>query len=184
LRGGMRNVDTTIPNGEALTGAFTALRDRLLGTAYLVLGHREDAREAVQDAFVKCWRRRETVVLSTMDAWIFSVLLNAARDLRRRRAIRRTAALPGEEIMPSGREEDPPAALLKREQRARLRAALGDLPEREREVFVLRQNGDLTYAAIAEVVGAPVGTVKTRMRSALARLRGVLLESVPMEPKP
>ena len=185
----MRHGEATSPggtNGEALTGAFVTLRDRLLGTAYLVLGHREDAREAVQDAFVKCWRRREAIKsFTSLDAWIFSVLLNAARDLRRRRTVRRTDVLPVEELMPpSRREEDPPAAVVKREQAERLRAAVGRLPEREREVFLLRQNGDLTYAAIAEVVETPVGTVKTRMRSALARLRGVLLETVPTEPKP
>ena len=168
-------------NGEALSSAFASLSDQLMGTAYLVLGHREDAREAVQEAFLKCWRRRDTIAgFATLDAWIFSVVLNAARDLRRRRRVRRAEALPGEDFMPSrGRDADPPAAVERREDVARLRAAVHDLPERLQEVFLLRQNGDLTYTAIADIVGAPVGTVKTRMRAALARLREVLASPAP-----
>ena len=54
---------------------------------------------------------------------------------------------------------------------SRVRTAIHSLPEREREVFLLRQNGQLTFQAIAEALDAPLGTVKTRMRSALRRLR-------------
>jgi len=163
-------------NGEAVTGAFLALRDRLAGTAYGVLGHREDAREAVQEAFLKCWRKRRTLTsFSTLDGWIFSVVLNTAKDLRRRRMVRRSQTLPAEEIMPPDpKEAAPPAAAERREQVDRVRAAMHALPETEREVFLLRQNGELPYASIAEAIGIPVGTAKTRMRSALIRLRAVL----------
>lgn len=158
---------------ERLTEAFLALRDRLMGTACLLLGHREDAREAVQEAFLKCWRnRRRLDGRAPPDGWIFTVLLNTARDARRRRRVRRTEALPGEEIMPlTEREAGPPKKAERRELIERIRALVAGLPEREREVFLLRQNGAMTYAAIAEATGAPVGTVKTRMRSALIRLR-------------
>ena len=163
-------------NGVALTEAFTALRGRLVGTAYFVLGHREDAREAVQEAFLKCWRRRDAISsFATLDSWIFSVTLNAARDVRRRRRVRRATSLPEEDRMPaSTKSPAPPAVAERRDLVDRLRATLHVLPEREREVFLLRQNGELTYRAIAEIVGAPVGTVKTRMRSALKRLRQAL----------
>jgi RNA polymerase sigma-70 factor, ECF subfamily len=56
----------------------------------------------------------------------------------------------------------------------RLRAALRDLRIEEKEVFLLRQNGGMTYEQIAEARNAPVGTVKTQMRSALQKLRKVL----------
>jgi RNA polymerase sigma-70 factor (ECF subfamily) len=163
-------------NGEALTEAFEALRDRLVGTAYCVLGHREDAREAVQEAFLKCWRKRsELRTFATLNAWIFSVVLNSAKDLRRRRIVRRSQPLPPEEVLPPDRTAASPHVRVERhEEVARVRAALRELPEREREVFLLRQNGELPYAAIAEIIGAPVGTAKTRMRSALLRLRGLL----------
>ena len=54
---------------------------------------------------------------------------------------------------------------------ARLRQAVEQLRPEEQEVFLLRQNGDLTYEEIAQAVGAPLGTVKTRMRLALSKLR-------------
>ena len=61
-----------------------------------------------------------------------------------------------------------------REELDLLRAALANLRDEEKEVFLLRQNGGLTYEQIAEIRNAPVGTVKTQMRSALSKLRKVL----------
>jgi RNA polymerase sigma-70 factor (ECF subfamily) len=74
----------------------------------------------------------------------------------------------------SGREPKPAEAAAAAEKEARLRAAIRELPEIHREVFLLRQNGDLGYAAISEILGIPEGTAKTRMRAALARLREAL----------
>ena len=158
---------------DPVTARFEALRDRLLGTAYLVIGHREDARECVQDAFVKCWRnRRSAGEARDLEAWIFQVLLNTARDVRRRRKVRRTDALPAEDAMPTrSGAQDPGRRAAAREALERVRAAIHGLPDTEREVFLLRQNGDLSYERIAAMLGCPVGTAKTRMRRALQRLR-------------
>ena len=60
------------------------------------------------------------------------------------------------------------------EQMQRLRVALHQLRDEEKEVFLLRQNGDLTYDEIAQLRNMPVGTVKTQMRSALQKLRSLL----------
>lgn len=65
-------------------------------------------------------------------------------------------------------------ALDDRETLDRLRQAIANLRDEEKEVFLLRQNGELTYEQIAEIRGAPVGTIKTQMRSALIKLRRVL----------
>lgn len=70
--------------------------------------------------------------------------------------------------------DDPATDSVRREEVAQLRQALLGLRPEEKEVFLLRENGDLTYEQMAEALGIPVGTVKTRMRTALARLRGVL----------
>jgi RNA polymerase sigma-70 factor (ECF subfamily) len=66
-------------------------------------------------------------------------------------------------------------ALEQKETMERLREAIVHLRQEEKEVFLLRQNGDLTYEQIAEIRKAPVGTVKTQMRSALQKLRKVLV---------
>lgn len=164
-----------------LTHAFEALRDRLLGTAFHVLGDREDAREVVQDAFLKCWRRRSKLdQVGNLDGWIFSVLMNAARDRRRRRRLRRTDSLPTEERMhPSASEPPPHRIAAGRETVERLRHAIQQLPDAEREVFLLRQNADLTFRALADSLGIPEGTAKTRMRTALRRLRDAIDPAVP-----
>lgn len=170
---------------DAVSRVFRCLADRLAGTAYHVLGHREDAREAVQEAFVRCWRRRgDLASVADAEAWVFAVVLNTARDLRRRRRVRRADALPPEETMAASTHADDPARVAEhREALARVRAAIARLPRDEREVFLLRQNGALTYAAIAGVLELPEGTVKTRMRRALGRLRLALTVPSPAAPK-
>ncbi len=158
---------------DPLTARFLSLSDRLTGTAFFVLGHREDAREAVQEAFVRCWRAKDGAQAARdLDAWVFAVVLNAAKDLRRRRRLRSAAPLPSEDTMrATQREERPGAALERRDALERVRNEIHALPEAEREVFLLRQNGGLTFEAIGEALGVPVGTAKTRMRAALRRLR-------------
>lgn len=159
---------------EALVSAFNEVRAELVSTLYYVLGNQDDAQDAAQDAFLKCWRNRQSMVeIRNLRAWIFRVGLNAAKDLQRsawrRRAKPLTANAPEPGVMPS------PADLLEnKEDRTRLQQALMELRPEEKAVFLLRQNGDLTYEEIADLRRAPVGTVKTQMRSALQKLRRVL----------
>ena len=77
--------------------------------------------------------------------------------------------------MQAAHEPPPGQALEQQESVERLRQAILDLREEETEVFLLRQNGELTYEQIAEIRRCPVGTVKTQMRSALGKLRKVLV---------
>lgn len=74
-------------------------------------------------------------------------------------------------------QEPPDGAALRSEELERLRRAISSLRVEEQEVFLLRQNGDMTYQEIAAALALPLGTVKTRMRSAVSQLRQVLGES-------
>jgi RNA polymerase sigma-70 factor (ECF subfamily) len=155
--------------------AFNQVRAELVSTLFFLLGNHEDAQDAAQDAFLKCWRTRQSLVeVRNMRAWIFRVGLNAAKDLQRsawrRRAKPLTNAPPAVEIM----EDSPADNLEAKEALQLLRAALMELRPDEQAVFLLRQNGDLTYEEIAELRRSPVGTVKTQMRAALQKLRRVL----------
>ena len=78
--------------------------------------------------------------------------------------------------MGPARDESTGQSLEDREALERLRAAIADLRQEEKEVFLLRQNGNLTYEQIAEIRGAPVGTVKGRMRLGLKKMRAQLGE--------
>jgi RNA polymerase sigma-70 factor (ECF subfamily) len=158
-----------------LLRTFTELRDELVSTLWFVLGNREDAQDVAQEAFLRCWRTQEGQAdIQNLRAWIFRVGLNAAKDLQRSAWRRRVKPLMGADAMPMIDPTPPSCGLERQESLAQLRQALLHLRPEEKEVFLLRQNGDLTYEQIAELHNRPVGTVKTQMRSALQKLRKVL----------
>jgi RNA polymerase sigma-70 factor (ECF subfamily) len=163
--------------GEHLLHAFAEVRAELTQTLARMLGNADDAQDAVQESFLKCWRGRERVgEVRNLRAWIFRVGLNAARDLQRNGWRRRARPLPA--FLDRSRPGPTPAdEVVHGEALDRLRAALVGLRREERTVFLLRQNTGLTYEAIAARLGVPVGTVKTQMRAALHKLRGVLQET-------
>lgn len=157
-----------------LVAAFNDLRDELVSTLVYLLGSRDDAQDAAQETFLKCWRAKHTLDgVANLRAWIFRVGMNTARDVRRSAWSRKVKPLVAEELMLVAPEESG-LSLEDRETLERLRQAVAELRPEEQEVFLLRQNGDLTYEQIAELRSAPVGTVKTHMRSALIKLRRVL----------
>lgn len=167
--------EATTPNRERLEDAFARHQGELLGTLYYLTGSREDAQDALQEAFIKCWRHLEQVAeIQNIRAWIFRIALNTGRDIRQTAWRRKRQSLPEEDQMVQATDNGPVAQAIQIEREARLRDALWHLRDEEKEVFLLRQNGDMTYDQIGETLAVPVGTVKTRMRAALKRLREVL----------
>jgi len=168
-------VPVTTP-ADLLLRTFNDVRDELVSTLCFVLGNPEDARDIAQEAFLRCWRTQESLPdVQNLRAWIFRVGLNAAKDLQRSAWKRRVKPLVGAEMMPMLETTSPTEGLENQECLQQLRAALLHLRPEEQEVFLLRQNGELTYEQIAELHNRPVGTVKTQMRSALQKLRKVLI---------
>jgi RNA polymerase sigma-70 factor (ECF subfamily) len=173
LAGGSRNGKET--SEERLIRTFNELKDELVGTLVFVLGNREDAKDAAQDAFIKCWNAREQLPqVINLRAWIFRVCFNTAKDMQRSAWNRRAKPLTAEQYTMMAKDDAPGQTLERKESLDRLRRAILDLREEEKDVFLLRQNGELTYEQIAELRGCPVSTVKTQMRSALEKLRKVL----------
>jgi RNA polymerase sigma-70 factor (ECF subfamily) len=160
---------------DVLLRTFTALRDELVSTLWFLLGNAEDAQDVAQEAFLRCWRSQESLpAVQNLRAWIFRVGINAAKDLQRSTWRRRVKPLMGADTMPMTDSPPPTQALEEQETLQQLRQALMHLRPEEKEVFLLRQNGELTYEQIAEMHNRPVGTVKTQMRSALQKLRKVM----------
>jgi RNA polymerase sigma-70 factor (ECF subfamily) len=160
---------------ETLVAAFNLMRDELISTLVFVLGNREDAKDAAQEAFIKCWNAREQLgQIINLRAWIFRVCFNTAKDMQRSAWNRRAKPLQAEQYTMMAKDAAPAQVLERKESLERLRLAILDLREEERDVFLLRQNGELTYEQIAEMRSCPVSTVKTQMRSALEKLRRVL----------
>jgi RNA polymerase sigma factor (sigma-70 family) len=145
--------------------------------AAFLLGAGEEADDVVQEAFVKAFRHLSRFrVGEPFGPWLLRIVANEAKNLtrsRRRRAalaIRLSAAGPGETAV-GGPVDDVLAA----ERRAGLLAAVNALPDKERQVLVCRYFLDLSEAGTAQVLGWPLGSVKSRTSRALNRLRGPLV---------
>src|SRR5688572_21097674 len=161
----VETTDAARPGDDTLVATFNDLRDELVSTLLYLLGNPDDAQDAAQEAFLKCWRARHTLPeVQNLRAWIFRVGLNAAKDFQRSAWNRKARPLPEDDLMGPVQDDPPARALEEQETLDRLRAAITQLRQEEKEVFLLRQNGELTYEQIAEARGAPVGTVKTQMR--------------------
>lgn len=170
-------------NGNSLEAHFSGLHGELLGTLYHLVGNMEDAHDALQETFIKCWRHREQLPhIENVRAWIFRIAVNTGRDMRMTAWRRKRQALGDEEHSVPSPQAGPEHQAQRSEQMEHLRKAVNQLRAEEREVFLLRQNGELTYEAIAETLDIPLGTVKTRMRMALAHLREHLAPTTP-EPR-
>ena len=166
-------------SGDLLEDAFSRYQGELLGTLYYLVGNVEDAQDALQEAFVRCWRNRRGVgQINNLRAWIFRVATNVARDIRKTAWRRRRKRLPEDESMLAAADSSPEADLDRKEQVMLARRALMDLRPEEQEVFLLRQDGQMTYEEIGRSLQIPVGTVKTRMRLALGKLRKALASEI------
>jgi RNA polymerase sigma factor (sigma-70 family) len=160
-------------------GALAELYDRYgrpaYGLALRVLRDEALAEDAVQEAFLAIWRTASRFVPERGKAstWILTIVHRRAVDLVRREERRRADTL---EHAPeqSGGAVDEEAWL--RLQRERVQDALRRLPDQQREAIELAYYGGFTQAELAERLGQPLGTIKSRMFMGLARLRELLGE--------
>jgi RNA polymerase sigma factor (sigma-70 family) len=154
---------------------FQSAHHELLGTLYYLVGNLEDARDALQETFIKCWQNCHRAEIRDVKAWVFKIALNTGRDLCRTAWTRRRRPL-GEELaaMMMSTDPGPEAVVLQREQLELLRQAILRLRPEEQEVFLLRQNGALTYEQIARTKEVPLATIKARMRAAIHKLHAAL----------
>ncbi|NBR05387.1 MAG: RNA polymerase sigma factor [Planctomycetes bacterium] len=168
-------LDNNQSNGERLLATFNEIRDELTSSLWFILGNKDDAHDIAQDAFLRCWKKQDALPdVLNLKAWIFKVAINAAKDLRKSAWKRKTRTMPEEDVMMYKTAVSPLESLQENEMVEQLRAALMSLRPEEKEVFLLRQNADMTYEQIAESANRPIGTIKTQMRSALQKLKVAL----------
>lgn len=138
------------------------------------LGRRDLAEEATQQTFVKAWRAATAFDVSReLGPWLATIARRTAIDIHRREARRPTmpldevpAASPGVVELPVGVERSYEVA--------EVRAAIDALPPEEREIVRLQHLEELTHTEVAERLGVPIGTVKSRSFRAHKRLAGLL----------
>jgi RNA polymerase sigma-70 factor, ECF subfamily len=184
----------------ALAAIYDRHVDAVFATASRLTSDRQVAEEVVQETFLALWNRAELFdpTAGSLAAWLHTIARNRTVD-RLRAAGRRPNLIP---LSAAAGEDEGDSAALDRlvgtgtvlggaeiglgpegelaagELRQILRDALADLPESERTAIVLAYREDLTQTEIAERLGWPLGTVKTRTRRALLRLREALADEL------
>lgn len=162
--------------------AFEVLYERYASTVYgltlKILGDREAAEEAVQEIFWRVWRRLGSFDRTRSFApWLFGIAHNYCIDELRRRKVRPQSVYEDETnpiLSDIPDEMDVGEVAVLAEQGRIVRSALEQLPEEQRQALLLAYFGGLTQQEIAVRLGNPLGTVKTRMRLGLQKLRAVL----------
>ena len=159
--------------------ALAALYDRyrliLFGLILRILHDRQEAEDVLQEAFLQVWRRANDFDPARGRAFTWLVTIARSRALDRLRMLSsRSRFVEADEQTVSDEVIDTAEVLAKSEQGEIVRQALRELPDEQRRALLLAYFEGLTQAEIAERLGDPLGTVKTRMRSGLIKLRELL----------
>jgi RNA polymerase sigma-70 factor (ECF subfamily) len=183
---------------DALAVLYDRYVDSIFAVARRSTSDRGAAEEVVQETFLALWDRAETFdpAMGSVGGWLRAIARNRSVD-RLRAAARRPTLVPYPVAVGTGEPDagsldriatpasvmggstaalTPEEGLASAETRRAVQAALATMPPDEREVIVLAYSDELTQSEIAERLGWPLGTVKTRTRRALARLREVLAD--------
>ncbi|HEX2427083.1 MAG TPA: sigma-70 family RNA polymerase sigma factor [Gaiellaceae bacterium] len=163
---------------DALAELYDRVSRVAYGLALRVLRDERHAEDAVQEAFLQVWRsaasfRAERAKAST---WILTLVHRRAVDLVRREERRQAEPLADDDSVGQASEQTEEAAWLRFE-RERVQSALAQLPDMQREALELAYYGGFSQSELAERLGVPLGTIKSRMFAGLARLRELLDES-------
>jgi RNA polymerase sigma-70 factor (ECF subfamily) len=155
----------------ALEALYARYARPVFGLALRRLGDRGRAEDAVQETFVSIWRAAKTYRPERGPGapWLYAVARNAIVDRRRAQG-----PVPAEPVDEPSDDAGPDERAEASWTAWRVHRALVELPEQERKLIELAYWGGLSQSEIADFVGIPLGTVKTRTRSALSRLADVL----------
>ena len=160
---------------QALAELYRRFGRLAYGLAFRILRDDALAQDAVQEAFLGVWRAagRFTAERSKPSTWLLTLVHRRAVDLVRREERRRTEPLQPESEFAGGEAADEAEIATRRQT---IREALRQLPSEQREAIELAYYGGYTQSELAERLGQPLGTIKSRMFTGLARLRDALGE--------
>ncbi len=153
---------------------FAAQERALFNMAYRYVWNAEDARDVVQDAFVRLWRKRDSVDWPRAAGLVYRIVLGLASNRRRGNRLRQWFG--GDEVDVVDPRGGADVALSDLILDASVRRAIDELPERLRSVLVMCTFTELDYAAIGAILEIPAGTVGSRRTEAVARLRVAMEE--------
>ena len=165
---------------DAFDVLFTRHQAGVFGYAFRLTGDGHQAEDVVSQTFLDTWRRRASIAVDPGESllpWLIGVAHRCAANARRSR--RRWLRLQGRAPREPDAADHADAVAQRVDDESTMRrilALLDRLPDHERQAFVLCAWGELTYVQAAEVLDIPVGTVRSRLSRARARLREILSE--------
>jgi RNA polymerase sigma-70 factor, ECF subfamily len=163
-------------DSEAFGQLVRRHRDRLWAVALRTLGNPDDAADAVQDALLNAFRRASSFRgNAAVTTWLHRIVVNACLDRMRQSASRPSVAWAEEFDPPSSGSDPGTRAAI----RLDVEAALATLPDDQRVAVVLVDMEGYPVAEVAQLLGCPVGTVKSRCARARARLLPLLAQQPP-----
>ncbi len=151
--------------------------------AYRTIGREDDARDVVQETFLRAFRGLSGFKgQAKFSSWLYRITLNLCRDWMRRQRRTPVIATPdGVDLVELAGEsetvESADAAVVRKDLSRAVARAMTALPEEQRAAIVLKEYHDLTFQEIADLLGCPLSTVKTRLYQGLAVLRKELERS-------
>jgi RNA polymerase sigma factor (sigma-70 family) len=161
---------------DALAALYNRFGRTAYGLALRVVRDAELAEDVVQEAFVSLWRSAGRFVpeRSRAGTWLLTLVHRRAVDLVRREERRRAEPIESAPEAADAAAEEAPWLRLERE---RVQVALASLPDAQREAIELAYYGGFTQAELADRLGQPLGTIKSRMFAGLARLGELLRDT-------
>jgi len=165
---------------DALADLYDETSAMVNGLLLRILQDPHDAEEVLLDVYMKAWKYAGSYSekRGSVQAWLLIMARNAAIDrIRQRRAEADKLALDFDRLPePAAQDANPEEHSVQHERRERVQRVLGELPREQREALELAFFTGLTHAELAQRLGEPLGTVKSRIRMGLIRLRGLLEE--------
>jgi len=149
---------------------------KIINFVYRMVGDFDQAEDIAQEVFIRVYRHRERYrPIAKFSTWLYTIATNLAKSELRRRSIFNPISLTllkGER--PSASKKGPESALLEKELGEKIQEGIGRLKANYRVPLVLRDVEGLSYEEISEIVGCPLGTVKSRINRARLKLREML----------
>jgi RNA polymerase sigma-70 factor (ECF subfamily) len=153
----------------ALERLYVRLEKPLYSVVYRWVWQADEARDVVQDAFLRLWRMRARIDLATVEPLVYRIAINLAANRRRSKKLWRWVS--ADALSEHGSDGEGADAVLAGVARASaIRDAVESLPEKQRQVVLLCEVAQMTYDAVAAVLQIPVGTVASRRNKAMKLL--------------
>ncbi len=164
-------------NEAALASLYDATSPRVYGLVLRIVGDRDLAQEVTLDVYHQAWReaRRFATERGSPETWLLTIARSRAIDrLRSVEPRRRREVAFADSFDPAGPADEPAVSGEREEDRRQVRSAIAQLPQEQRRAIELAFFQGFTHREISERLGEPLGTVKTRVRLGMLKLRTLL----------